>query len=368
MDIHHGNSFQNVYSEPIDCHNGVQLYGPSIPLNGRIEKSYSDDLCKLESFLRRMAFHHEMPALRSATMMGFRNSAWLECQFQLFPDFIGVVKVLPEVYLYHPYLNVFIGCCESMNLLGAILDWRTMIDAPYHRYACLGDITPVDVFNTLICKLYVQCQSSEVRDASYSLEYEARERFVDYCGYFNAIMDSCDKVNCLRLDVFYRKDVTHQIGLEELSNDLDHLIRNMRNNSLFDDLKGYIFKIEYGIDKGMHCHLTFFFNGSERNPRSHIHHTQQIGEYWVNVITKGRGAYWNCNAHANSFDKLGRRAIGLIHWRDQVTRQNVLEYVIGYACKPEQIIKLKSSRRINLIRRGKYPVVPPNKLGRPRLL
>lgn len=76
--------------------------------------------------------------------------------------------------------------------------------------------------------------------------------------------------------------------------DLKHFFDNMRNKpSLFDDLVGYIWKLECGELGHDHFHVLLFFTNDRL--KNDYHRAKQIGEYWVNVITKGRGRYFNCN-------------------------------------------------------------------------
>ena len=103
----------------------------------------------------------------------------------------------------------------------------------------------------------------------------------------------------VRVDLFYEKQYGDSIDVFDMTNDLDRLFGNARHNSLFAFMKGYIVKLEYGVDKGIHAHALLFFDGSKRNNSSHIQLAKEIGEYWINMITKGRGAYWNVNANAD---------------------------------------------------------------------
>jgi hypothetical protein len=92
----------------------------------------------------------------------------------------------------------------------------------------------------------------------------------------------------------------------------------------------------------------------------------KIGEYWVNIITKGRGDYWNVNDKSDQYEKLGRCGIGVIKWDNDRLRKNLKEYVVQYLCKVDQFIKPKFGGKVRLIRRGKFPEISVNKLGRPR--
>lgn len=57
----------------------------------------------------------------------------------------------------------------------------------------------------------------------------------------------------------------------------------MRSNKLFDNRVGYVWKLEYGIDKGFHYHMMI----------QDINIAKMIGEYWAAVITHYRGLYYS---------------------------------------------------------------------------
>ena len=94
--------------------------------------------------------------------------------------------------------------------------------------------------------------------------------------------------------------------------DFQQFKNNWRGKStLFANLKGYIWKLEWGPGKGIHYHLIFFFDGSQVLKDAYL--AQQIGKYWTEVITKGSGLYWNCNASKDQYRELG---IGVIRADD----------------------------------------------------
>jgi hypothetical protein len=116
----------------------------------------------------------------------------------------------------------------------------------------------------------------------------------------------------------------------------------------------------------MHAHVLLFFDGSKRNNSSHIHLAEEIGNYWKNIITKGRGAYWNVNANAERYDKLGRLGIGVINWYDTELRRNLKDFVVSYLCKEDQYFRSKRGPKVKLLRRGDFPEMPVTRCGAPR--
>lgn len=119
------------------------------------------------------------------------------------------------------------------------------------------------------------------------------------------------------------------------------------------------------MDHGYHFHLLLFFDGSKRSNQSDIYLAKEIGEYWKNVITPGRGRYWNSNARKQNFQFLGRLGVGTIHASDENTIENLL-HIVRYFCKKEQFCKPLASPKTKLLRKGKTPKLPRVKPGRPR--
>ncbi len=156
-------------------------------------------------------------------------------------------------------------------------------------------------------------------------------------NYIDNLFSRYARLLVIRIDLAYRKDVdTHFLNDEEIYQkylqakiDREHLFRNMRSNSIFNHMIGYIWRLEYGEDKGFHYHFIFFFDGSQ--VREDISIGRLIGEYWVNVITQGRGLYYNCNAHKDEYKYCG---IGMINWNNFELIAN-LKRAAEYLNKPD---------------------------------
>lgn len=122
---------------------------------------------------------------------------------------------------------------------------------------------------------------------------------------------------------------------------------------------GYMWKLEYTEIKSFHYHMMFFLDGSEH--REDITIAQNIGELWVNEITKGDGLYWNCNAHKDKYKNLG---VGIISHHENTLRENMLNTAF-YLVKKDYLIR---SVMFNAKNRafGKGQIPEKSKSGRPR--
>lgn len=313
----------------------------NVPDNDNSDVTY---LTELESLIRKLAStNYKISADNAQSLL-----------VQFFPEYINVVARLPLEYEYSEYLNVFIACCDEFRLFDLSIDEIEQI--------------PKRVIFGLISLVSRDCRTIDFREKLRIQRREADKRYEEYASYIDALFKNNDRLIVLRLDLGYEKQLTESITLDMAVEDIDRLMVNRRNNQLFDHMVGYIIKTEFGIDRRIHFHTTFFFNGSRRQGSTHVRLAQQIGEYWCEVITRRKGIYWNCNSQINQFERIGRCGIGLIHWSDDAKRRNLQDYVLAYLCKLDQGFRPKIHPKVKLIRRGALPGMRAVQRGRPRIV
>jgi hypothetical protein len=177
--------------------------------------------------------------------------------------------------------------------------------------------------------------------------------------YIDALQEKFSKVCVIRNDFGYKKDENNNVNitLDEANKHVNRFLSNRRNNSVFDNNIGYIFKIEEGVDKGIHIHALILFNGN--NVQNDKFKGDQLGQYWKK-ITNGKGSYHNCNRN-NYKDN----ATGMLDYRDIEKRRN-LDKAMEYLAKDDQRVEaLKENKKDRIIRRGTLPKEKGNG-GRPR--
>lgn len=314
---------------------------------------YAHQLSQLERFVADALSTNEIPFSTDLhTCSGVQYTyTELARNFMMIPDFLNVVNILSPNYLYSEHINVFIACCQSMGLFNQPVFW---ID-PYKTNPCFGGISTAELFNMLVNNIRNDWKNNNLQAKFTNRKKEANKRYIEYCSYSDALFNDCRTLLVLRVDLYYKNQYTGDIADCNITADLDHLLNNTRCNSIFNFMKGYIAKLEFGADKDKHWHVIFFFDGSKINKNDHVYLAQSIGEYWVNTITNRSGAYWNVNANINQYDKLGIRGIGLIKAEDTVVRNNLKNRVIKYLCKTDQFIKPKVGPNVRLYRRGNFP-------------
>lgn len=137
-------------------------------------------------------------------------------------------------------------------------------------------------------------------------------------------------------DVSKPRVIEGRIALEEVQNDRKRFFTNIKGKpSLFEHLLGYVWCIECGRAAGYHVHVMLFFDGSRVEKHEYI--AQEIGKYWQNAITNGRGYFENCNLKKKKYGDSW--ALGAIdHW-DTIKREKLVN-AMSYFCKTNQLVQV----------------------------
>lgn len=147
-------------------------------------------------------------------------------------------------------------------------------------------------------------------------------------------------------------------SINEVLGDRERLMTNLRSKpSLFSKLVGYVIRIEFTRDAGYHLHAAFIF----KEAKHHAYLGTQIGKYWEEVITRGRGYHFNCNR-----EDYRCFAVGPIDAHESEKREKLME-VLCYLAKRDQYVHVKPSKGAKMFTTGQFPKKRPKKLGRPRI-
>lgn len=181
-------------------------------------------------------------------------------------------------------------------------------------------------------------------------------------NYINSLHDQYSKILAIRVDLGYLKEHSEQALLSDIKKDVKKLLDNRRGKpSIFQDQVGYVVKYENGPDKGPHAHALFLYDGQHVQKDAYI--GDQIGKYWSENITAGKGVHHNCNRDKDKYKDCG---IGMINHADSHKRENLLNHVVPYMLKADQSIDdLRENGRERAITKGITPK-PKSGAGRPR--
>lgn len=244
---------------------------------------------------------------------------------------VSEIEFREEFYRFEPYID---------------LAMRHIFKSEFYRMppvhiSCLrgGDAERfVNAFNKCVEGMRSEAGSKEFQSRLNRYQRSGNKNKRELDRYVDALFDRYSRLLVLRVDLSYRKEYS-DISLERAVSDRMRLFENARANRLFSEMVGFIWKLEHGQDKGFHFHVMFFYDGSKVRQDGSI--AQQIGRYWSDVITKGKGMYFNCNADKWRYKRCG---IGMIAHDDYQLRGGLRD-AIAYLTKADLYMQLRTTRR-----------------------
>lgn len=287
----------------------------------------------------------------------FRQSPIAKRYYRSMNEYLS--RYLPGVF-YSPLLDLFYESCRKVGILAYRFD-------PLMRPSDSLALVYVDKFNQLLERIREKGSTRQFKKKLSNNFGKRFEKFVDLVEYVEALFDRVrSRLIVIRLDLKYHPEKAKEMMPGQARKDLKHFFDNMRSKpSLFDDLVGYVWKMECGDYGGEHFHVFLFFTNDRM--QNDCHRGMEIGKYWENVVTKGRGTYFNCNSpeNKNKFDGYGLLAIGRVEYYDDRKRYNLLT-LLAYICKDEQVVRVKTKKASRSYGRGEMPGERAGRRGKPR--
>lgn len=268
-----------------------------------------------------------------------------------------------SLYRYSARVDVFYDVCKTMGLIG---QYNFSFKEP-GEVARADGARYMDAFNMLIEEISVRCQSREFRERE-RLRLLNAKRNVENVLAMEKAMFSADTGRSrwlvLSLTLRYKPTYRRWITPEIIQQHRERFFAARRFNKLMSGIGNYVWAIEQGEDTGLHLHVILFYSG-DHNHDEFI--AKQIGEYWVDVVTEGKGDCWNSNQGwlKKSYENRGHGVgVGQIDWNDTKKREALRKNLV-YLAKAEQYLMSWSVERIRTFDMGQEP--KKLKAGRPRV-
>jgi hypothetical protein len=259
----------------------------------------------------------------------------------------------------NPYVNLWFSIAHDMRLMD-IFNKDIIGHYPFGECSERKIENMARLLNQFVDRIKKQAES-----AKFKKTVNDRKRLMDknYNGlgdYFNSLFKEHRKLLVLRIDLGYKTphcpsgQPDAYMKYAEANGHRERFFNNMRSNDLFKHKVGHIWKLEYGLEKGFHYHMVLFFDGSEVRQDATI--CGMIGGYWNDIITEGKGIYFNCNAKKEEYKYLG---IGMIGRNDTELRENFLRHVASYLTKVDYYARIADPDIGRTFGRGE--IVKPDK-------
>lgn len=231
-----------------------------------------------------------------------------------------LLKVLPLLGLFdseHDYAEkpyAFLDACWLLeNMHGIRLD-RVWMNPHANLAGCGEDL------NLLVDKIRMSSRQDWFRRGVSDRRYESKERAKRINSYLAYLLYRYSKLLLIRLNFGYAEEIRKGLTIDRLYADLKEFIFLKAFHPFFKHLKGYVWAVEDGKDKGPHIHVLLIFNGSL--VREDITIGENIRrELWDQLITAGEGSSYNSNMHKERFAEVG---VGMIHRKRAIECANAI--------------------------------------------
>ena len=257
-----------------------------------------------------------------------------------------------EVSSAHPTVALFLT--HMREVYGLHLIHERYLDSD------VGDELARDINNALYAFLR-EFKSKAHRKRLNNLKRAKNRNQLSIATYVNSLFDQHAKLLVIRLDIGYHEDYYDQLTLDLVTEDRNCYLRRVQNK--YPALVGYIWKLEFGVDRRFHTHITFIFNGAVH--QRDISLGIALGEVWEDM-SDNNGSYFNCQVRREEYREWGTDGIGMVHYSDTTKRINLIN-ALSYLTKLDtQILAVLPAGR-RTFGRMERPSRQP-RLGRPRLL
>ena len=257
-----------------------------------------------------------------------------------------------EVSSAHPTVALFLT--HMREVYGLHLIHERSLDSD------VGDELARDINNALYAFLR-EFKSKAHRKRLNNLKRAKNRNQLSIATYVNSLFDQHAKLLVIRLDIGYHEDYYDQLTLDLVTEDRNCYLRRVQNK--YPALLGYIWKLEFGVDRRFHTHITFIFNGAVH--QRDISLGIALGEGWEDM-SDNNGSYFNCQVRREEYREWGTDGIGMVHYSDTTKRINLIN-ALSYLTKLDtQILAVLPAGR-RTFGRMERPSRQP-RLGRPRLL
>lgn len=267
------------------------------------------------------------------------------------------------LFKVNPYVRAVCDCYESIRPSSPFSVEKAELPECFHKL-----------------NKFVSAVRQRISSGRFRREMSAHVRAVNknYAGlleYIDTLFARYSRLLVLRIDFSYGKGGVEIEGcstvhdrLEVLNRVSEQIVRHRKE--LLHYLKskrpelgvvGYVWKLEYGKEKGHHYHMMFFLDGAK--VRKDIVIAKLIGEYWNEVITQGKGVYYNCNGDKGRYKFCG---VGMINYHDVERLTNLKEKAAIYLTKVDRYVSACMPGNRRTFGKGNAPKTSERSVGRPR--
>ncbi|HDV8349164.1 inovirus-type Gp2 protein [Burkholderia vietnamiensis] len=258
--------------------------------------------------------------------------------------------------VYSPHVQ---AAGEALDAVG-LQSYAFRFGEPGAREPGMGK-THAEIFNEVVAKVAEIVASSAFKERVRVRKRNAARNEAKGLAIEQKVFENKSRQLVLMLHFGYQREHRSAMTFDEIQKHRKKFFNNCRTNKLLRGIVDYIWKLEEGDESGLHLHVLIFYTADSCRD---VYIARQLGEYWNDIATEGKGQYWNSNAHKAFHEKYGHGVgTGEINWDDDAKREALREN-IRYMTKADQFLKMKYGEHSRLF--GTSQVEEKKKPGRPR--
>ena len=214
--------------------------------------------------------------------------------------------------------------------------WRAEPNRIFYTYdeeteEILSSKTAAELINAFVYQIYILINKQEFKKAQFIRADRSKNQYDRSCKLVKRLRSKFSKLLVLRIDFCWKAQIQSDSTFNEMKAYFAQMLKNFHHDKDLPNIVGYIWKLEFGQQKGYHYHCVFFMDGNKF--QNDAYYAEVIGQYW-SKLTLDKGYYFNCHRDKIKYRKL---AIGMAHHDDQSFFDN-LDQVLLYICKQDQFL------------------------------
>lgn len=144
-----------------------------------------------------------------------------------------------------------------------------------------------EIFNEFTKHIRQKIKSEVVRNIIKHRKADIKNKVNTYQKYIHSLFFAVPQLKILRLDLTYGSFPHESVSLAKKKEDLSRLLNNLRMNSIFDGLVGYIWQYQKKQFGPSYWHVMLLFDTSD-NRQMGINLANEVGHFWESTLGEGR--------------------------------------------------------------------------------
>lgn len=261
-------------------------------------------LIEIEKFVDKVVASQQ-PAYGIKPLQNGRHSVWITPLGERLMQVLPLLGIFDSFHDYSEKPYAFLRSCWSVE------NWLKVDLTMIGSNPRWGDTRFYEELNILIVSIREMAKSDWFNRCVSDRKYESKRRASEINAYVANLLFDFSKLLLVRVDLYFPEEVHLGLTVDRFYEALYRYLWLISWHPYFRHLKGYVWAVEEGIDKGPHAHFLFLFDGSVLC--DDITLANMVRGLWDGEATDWTGTSWNCNLYKDRYDDVG---IGMIERSD----------------------------------------------------